>query len=555
MLKNLKVWNLAVVEKADAAFGEGFNVITGETGAGKSVLLGALRLALGARSDASAVREGAKDARVEAEFSETPEVAAILDEAGLPPCEDGSLVIRRTVMSSGGTKVWINDSSSTVQTLKTLSRHLADIHGPRDNQTLVEESTQRTLLDAYSGHALDSYSAAWSGLNEARKALSALDADSSGVEAEMEMLRFAVDELKAAALTEDDEDDLRERHAAAAHAAEVMSAAGGAVQALSGDEASAAESLIAAGALLREISRFHPDAESWRAQAESLTVQVQELSRAIEDSVARIDADPETLAALDERLSLVQRLKRRYSRSTVVELMELLEAKSARLDELEGRDRRREELSAEVAAREEDVAKAGAALSEARRKAAKRLSEAVTRELRGLGFLKADFSVRMEPKAPEADGCDRVVYVFAPNPGEGERPLSDIASSGETARLMLAVKTCLASQDRTPTLVFDEIDANIGGEVGRAVGERLRALSSHHQVIAITHLPQSAVFAKRHLLVEKSVSGGRTSTAVCAIDGERRVREIARMLGGEGSTGVVAAHARELLEVDGGKAS
>lgn len=548
MLKNLKVSNLAVVEKAEASFGGGFNVITGETGAGKSVLLGALRLALGSRSDPSAVRDGAKEARIEAVFSSSPEIAQILEDAGLEAGEDGDLVIRRTVQAAGGTRVWVNDCSSTVQTLKSLSRRLADIHGPKDGQTLVEEQTQRSLLDAYSqSRALAEYTAKWEALAEARAGLKRLDGDSKDVEAELEMLRFSIGELEAAALTEDDGDDLRERHAAAAHAAEVMSAADAAVQALSGDEASAAEALIAAGARLSEMARHHAGARAWRDQAESLTVQVQELSRAIEDSVARMDADPETLAALDERLSLVERLKRRYSCPDVESLLALLEKKRSRLDELEGRDRLREGLSAKVDACAREVEKAGAELSKARRDAAGRLSKAVTRELRGLGFLQAGFTVNVEAKAPEADGCDVVSYMFAPNPGEGARPLADIASSGETARLMLAVKTCLAAQDLTPLLVFDEIDANIGGEVGRAVGERLKSLAAHHQVIAITHLPQSAVYGDVHLLVEKSVVSGRTFTAVTPVDGERRVTEVARMLGGEGASGVVAAHARELL--------
>ncbi len=548
MLKNLKVANLAVVEKADAAFGGGFNVITGETGAGKSVLLGALRLALGARSDPSAVRDGAKEARIEAVFSSSPEIAQILEDAGLEPGEDGDLVIRRTVQAAGGTRVWVNDCSSTVQTLKALSRRLADIHGPKDGQTLVEEPTQRSLLDAYSqSHAKDAYRSAWEALCDARAQLKSLDGDSKDVEAELEMLRFTVGELEAAALTEDDGDDLKERHAAAAHAAEVMEAAGAAVEALTGDEASAAEALISAGARLSEMARHHAGARAWRDQAESLTVQVQELSRAIEDSVSRMDADPETLAALDERLSLVERLKRRHSCHDVGGLIALLERKRERLDELEGRDRRREELAKKVAACEREVEKAGAELSKARRSAAERLSKAVTRELRGLGFLQADFAVNVAAKAPESDGCDTVSYMFAPNPGEGARPLADIASSGETARLMLAVKTCLAAQDLTPLLVFDEIDANIGGEVGRAVGERLKSLASHHQVIAITHLPQSAVYGDVHLLVEKSVASGRTFTAVTPVEGERRAMEIARMLGGGDASGIVAAHARELL--------
>ena len=264
-------------------------------------------------------------------------------------------------------------------------------------------------------------------------------------------------------------------------------------------------------------------------------------------SSLHIDADPETLQALDDRISLVRRLKRKYACATVQVILELREKRSQKLSDLEDRDAKIQELDVQIAAAEKAVRKAGVTLTAARRKASVKLGGAVTKELRGLGFLKAGFSVALEPQDPDATGCDLVVYRFEPNPGESARPLAQIASTGEIARVMLALKAVIAELDAIPVLIFDEIDANLGGETGRAVGEKLKSVSAHHQVIAITHLPQSAVFGDRHFVVTKTVSGGRTRSAIREVEGDGRVREVARMLGGETATSVVLQHAKELL--------
>lgn len=555
MLKRLTVRNLAIVESAEAEFGDALTVVTGETGAGKSVLMGALELVLGARADASAVRDGAKDARIEAEFdlskasAAAKAVAEVLEEAGLPQCEDGVLLVRRTISASGGGRVHVNDASSTVQTLRALGRVLVDVHGPNDHQSLLEESFQRRLLDAYGGVGLSAYSAAWTAYSRLVAEREALRGDSADVAEEIERLRYSVDELDAANLSEDDDADLAARHAAAAHAADILSGASSATAALSEADDSAVSAMTAADARIREIAKYHEPAAGWLDELESLTMQVQELSRTISDSVSRIEVDPSTLQALDERLSLVQRLKRKYARPDVPALLALRDERAARLADLEGRDERLRSLDGEIASARETVLEAGRKLSAARKKASDRLARAITRELRGLGFLKAGFAVALASKEPDASGCDAVEFRFEPNPGEPARPLRDIASTGETARVMLAAKAVLAEHDATPVLVFDEIDSNIGGEVGRAVGERLRSVARHHQVVAITHLPQSAVYGDVHLVVSKSVSGGRTRSTVRALSGDARVDEVARMLGGSSLTSVVAQHARELLEL------
>lgn len=547
MLTRLSVRNLAIVESADVEFGGGLTVITGETGAGKSVLMGALELVLGARADASTVRDGAKEARIEATFAVPGVVDAFLDAAGLPPCEDGVLLVRRAISATGGGRVHVNDAATTVQTLRALGKLLVDVHGPNDHQSLLEEGFQRGVLDAHGRLDTSAYAAAWARLADLRAQRADLQGDDADVAETCERLRYAVDELDAAQLTPEDDDELPARHAAAAHAAEILDCANAATAALSEADDSAAAALVGAGARVREMARFHEAAGAWGETIERLTVEVQELAQEIADSASRLDADPEALQALDDRLSLVQRLKRKYACPDVAALLALRDERARRLADLEGRGARLAALEDEIAAAEAAVRAAGAKLTAARTKAAARLARAITKELHGLGFLRAGFDVSLAPHVPDATGCDAVDFLFAPNPGEAARPLREIASTGEIARVMLAVKTVVAEHDAIPVLVFDEIDSNIGGEVGRAVGEKLRAVARHHQVIAITHLPQSAVYGARHLAVAKAVSGGRTRSTIQPLEGEARVAEIARMLGGTSLTSVVEQHARELL--------
>ena len=556
MLKRLTVSNLAVVEKAEAEFCPGLNVITGETGAGKSVLMGALDLVLGGRADASVVRDGAKEAEVEAVF----ELGLEKEVGGGETC----VTVRRTVTAQGRSRAWIDDESVTVAELKELGAQLVDIHGPTANQRLAEEDFQRKALDAFGGVDLaargrkegaKSYAELFAWLAELRTQIS--DLKSSGGEDELDMLRFQVNELESAELTEDDE-TLSERHAAAAHAEEIVENANAVTEALGGDQ-SAAEILVALHPRFREMAKHLPAAEAWAAEAEDLTVRIQELSRTVADAASKLDVGEEDLEELDARLTLINRLLRKYEKgignqgSGVGGLLELLEAKKAKLDALEHCEERVAELEAKIAVADKAVRTAGAELTKKRRAAAEKLAKAVTAELKDLGFLQAKFFVALEPIEPEAHGMDRVVYMFEPNPGEAARPLAAIASSGEIARVMLALKTCTSQTSQTfqtsQTLVFDEIDANIGGEVGKIVGEKMRMVAKSHQVIAITHLPQSAVCGERHLVVSKAVAGGRTKTRISEVDGEDRVAEIARMLGGEKLTSVVKRHAEELLQL------
>lgn len=535
MLEKLTVKNLAVVEHAEIVFGPGLNVITGETGSGKSVLMGAVELVLGSRAESDVVRTGAKEAEVEAVF--------------------GGKVLRRTVTSSGRSRAWIDDESVSVSELRQFGEGMVDIHGPRANQALLEETFQREAIDDYGDIGLEDYSREYEKFTSLKKRLSELI--SSGGEDEVDVLRYQIEELSAANLSPEDE-DIASRHAAAAHAEEIMRGANKVTEALGGDE-SAADILISLQPTLSALSRHLPAAEEWSAAIEDVTVRIQEISRTVADVVSRFDSSEEDMRALDERMTLINKLERKYllksgipSSSRIDALLSLLERKEERLAEIENRDEKIAEMERAIASVEKDMMKEARALSEKRIKAAKRFASEVERELKGLGFIRASFSVEIKETLPSESGIDSVVYLFGPNVGEEVRPLAHIASSGEIARVMLAIKTVLSLRGakkgrNSPTLVFDEIDANIGGEVGRTVGEKLKSLSGATQVVAITHLPQSAAFAERHFTVFKKVSAGRTCTEILEVKGEARVAELARMMGGEGPSDAVKRHAQELV--------
>jgi len=536
VLKKLTVSNFAIVERVEVVFGPRLNVITGETGAGKSVIMGALELVLGGRAEATHVREGAKEAEIEAEFE--------------------GFTVRRTITASGKSRAWIDEESISLSELKARCDGEVEIHGPRANQKLVEEDFQREALDAFAGKPMTtvfkSYSDAWATYAAVKAEYDRLSS-SEFSEDRLDLLRYQVNELVSANLSDDD-DTIAERHAAAAHREEIVENANAITDGLGGDRG-AADMLASLQPKFNQIARHFPAAADWASKAEELTIEIEELSRTVADAVSRLDGEEEDLDALDARLTIVNRLKRKYLKGAadeggVSQLIELTERKKAELDSLENRTVRLEELSVKVAAALSEVEKCGKALTKVRCAAAEKMSQKITAALRSLGFVQAGFSIAIEAVDPTAHGCDRVIYMFAPNPGESIRPIADIASSGEIARVMLALKVVLGHGGTT--LVFDEIDANIGGETGCQVGARLAAVADSQQVIAITHLPQTAVFGHCHLVVSKSVAGGRTRTQIHEVSGEDRVREIARMLGGEKLTSVVMRHAKELLELKKG---
>lgn len=551
MLTSLRVKNLALVENIRVDFRPGLNVITGETGAGKSILIGALNLLLGDRADRALIRSGEDSCGAEAIFhlADSSDVDAVLEECGLNACEDGQLIIRRIIKASGSSQNLVNDSPVTLQAMKRIGELLVDMHGPHDHQSLLSPEFQIDLLDAF-GHLWDeraAYEDVFRQIQALEEKRAALQGMGESVEEQIDLLKYRVKEIEDAAPVEGEEEKVQQEHVMVGNAQRILELSGGALNALSEGEGSAFDALAGAQKSLEELSRLVPDAKGWHEEAQAAAVRIQELCAAIHSMADRVEGDPSRLDWLDQRLATYQRLKKKYA-PTVAEILEILRQSKERLRTLETRGEQLAALGVEMGKAKEVLTKSGTALRKKRQGVAAKLAEAVTRELRALGFSHGSFSVELRDAEPKLSGLDDVEFGFAPNVGEPMRQLRSIASSGEISRVMLATKVVLAAHDRIPVMVFDEIDANVGGEMGNAVGRKLAEVAKKHQVICITHLPQVAVFGANHLAVAKFVRDGRTSTEVQPLAEKARVEEVARMLGGRDLTSVTLKHAREMIE-------
>ncbi len=554
MLRNLKIKNLALVDDAQVGFNDGLNVITGETGAGKSLLIGALRLLLGERADKSMIRTGETTCSVHAEFGleDTAQIDALLSDIGLEPCAGGLLIIRRVITDSSS-KTMVNDEPVTLQVLKRLGNVLVDMHGPYDHQSLLDTGKQLEILDAFGqvGDAKAAYRAEYAKLSNLQKQIDALRSDSEeDLDRQIEFLAYRVAEIETAKLSAEEDEQVEEEHSIIANSQQVIELANGAVNALTEGEGCAFDGLAAAQQCLNQLVKLIPEAQEWHDEVESAVAQVQEVVRSIESSAGGIDASPERMQWLDDRLTTYQTLKRKYG-ATVEEVLQNCEIWQQQLGELRGRDKKREMLQAELTGVLESVEATGIELRGRRENVADHLSECITKELVDIGFEHGFFDVQLTPCPPGSSGMDEIEFGFAPNAGEDMRPLRMIASSGEISRVMLATKAVLARHDQIPVLVFDEIDANVGGEIGGAVGRKLAEVAQCHQLICITHLPQVAACGTTHLAVSKKVEEGRTFTEVRLLDEASRPEELARMLGGRDSTNVTLQHAREMLNQTG----
>jgi DNA repair protein RecN (Recombination protein N) len=550
MLHTLRVKNLAIVETIRAEFGPGLNVVTGETGAGKSIIVGALGLVLGERADRSMIRAGEDRCGVEAVFglADPSAVDTALEDMGLPLCEDGQLVLRRIVLASGTGKVLVNDAPATVQALKRIGTLLVDMHGPHDHQSLLSPEFQRDLLDSF-GHLWKdraAYDAAWQRVRALEARRRALEGDGEDTAERLDALRHQIREIEDAELTPGLEAELEQEHALVGNAQQALELADAVQRALTEDEGSAFDRLVGVQAALESLHGMLPEAEAWLEEARAAAVQLQELAHAVAARAQNIEADPARLQWLDDRLTLVRRLKRKYGADEAA-VLERLDQARAQCADLETRGETLAALERDRVAANAALRTAGDTLHAGRARAADALAEAITGELRDLGFPHGAFGVAIAACTPRADGMDDIDFAFAPNVGEPMRALRAIASSGEISRVMLAVKAVLAAHDRIPVLVFDEIDANVGGEMGTAIGEKLATVSRTHQVLCITHLPQVAAHGGTHHVVVKTVADGRTRTRMQPVAGAEREEEIARMLGGKARTRTSVQHAREML--------
>ena len=553
MLQTLRVQNLAIVEDIWVGFQPGLNVITGETGAGKSILIGALGLVLGERADRTLIRAGAAKCGVEAvfHFADASTIDRLLEELEIPSCEDGQLIIRRTVTSNSSRNL-VNDSSTTLQALHRIGELLVDMHGPHDHQSLLNQDFQLELLDAF-GHLADErgqYEALYRDFLQLEQRRKALDGGEASVREQVDFLSFQVKEIEEAGIESEQEDEIVEHeHATVANAGRILELADGICAALSEDDGSALNSTACAQRALNELSELHVAATEWHKEAESVAVQVQELSKSVRQAAESIDCDPSRLQWLDDRMSLLHKLKRKYG-GTLADVLRHGAEAAERLHDLQTRDEQLAKLDAELETARAALQAAGRKLSKMRRKSGDGLAAEITQQLRDLGLEHGAFDVGLSQGDPRPAGVDVVEFGFAPNVGEPMRALRAIASSGEISRVMLAVKTVLAQHDRIPVLVFDEIDANVGGEMGHAVGLKMDMVAEHHQVICITHLPQVAVHGATHFVVRKFVQDERTRTDITPVTDKARVEEVARMLGGKDLTSVTLQHAAEMLSRD-----
>ncbi len=549
-LVSLRIRNLALVEDLTWQPGSGLVAITGETGAGKSILIGALQLLLGERADKSLIRSGADACAVEAVF----DVAAAqaldewLGERGAEGCAEGQLLLKRTLPASGAGRQFINGSPCTLAALKELGDRLVDLHGPHDHQSLFSRGQQTHVLDAFAGATGVAADFEIAHREENRLATEAARLRSLEQDAAMrrEMLAHAAGEIAEARLAPDEEEGLMARLRTAGNSRRLLELAAQMQSALGADGEGVASAMAGMVKAVRELARLDPGAESLRGQVEELADNLTEFGHQCRRYSEGIDSDPASLRELEDRADVLMSLKRKYG-GTIAEVMARGEQAARELQEIETRGDRIGELEKAQGAAARKAAGLAAKLSAMRGKAAPALAKAVTVELRELGFLKGDFAVQLEVlDKPGAAGCELAEFVFAPNPGEPALPLRAIASSGEISRVMLSLKSVLAGRDSVPLLVFDEIDANVGGEVAVKVGQRMRGLACSHQVLCITHLPQVAAAAHRQFAVRKDFDGLRTTTTVAELGAEERVSELARMLGGHESKSALE-HARNLL--------
>jgi len=564
MLKALHIKNLAIIEDVVLEFEQHFTVLTGETGAGKSILIDGLSLALGERADKEMIRAESDEARIEAVFDigNLPDVKALLADLDVPSEED-AVLLRRVLSTSGKSRCAVNGSPVPLGTLKQIGDRLVDLHGQHEHQLLLDPATHVLFLDAF-GRLLGQRAAvgqAWRRWHEARQALAALVERDRDRAQRLDLLQFQVTELESARLEPGEEERLGADKLRLAHARKLGEALGRAHEALVG-EGGALESTGAALLALKSVVEF--DRAGVGPEADALT-RAQELLRENGTSLRtlqeRLDDDPGRLEQIEERLDVLARMKRKYGETLALVLAHLERAR-AEVRELASLEEQRAQLAEAAEAARRDLSARAATLSAERSRAANAFATRVAKALRELVMEQADFGVRITQNAQAdgpvevegsryaatAEGVDVVEFYLAPNVGEGTKPLRAIASGGELSRIMLALKSVLAGVDRVGTMVFDEIDAGIGGRVAEVVGRTLRDIGAERQVICITHLPQIAARGARHLAVRKRTEQGHTRVSVTPLEGKARVEELARMLAGEAVTPTALKHAAELLK-------
>jgi len=548
-LTSLRIRNLALVEELAWELRPGFTAVTGETGSGKSIIVGALQLVLGERADKALIRTGAESCTVEAVFEvhEPGELDAQLAEHGIEPCENAQLLVKRVFTPAGTNRQFVNGSATTLAVLKQLGDGLVDLHGPHDHQSLFSTDKQLALLDAFAGagYLRARYQEHWEHLHRLLSEHEALSTDEAALERELDLLRHQVREIEAAHLRTEEEDEVLARYSTAANSQRLLELSTQVLDRLSEADAAALSRLTEVGKLLRELERVDPAASKFSDAHTRAITELEDLAASLQDYVGELEIEPAQLAQMEERVSLFEALKRKYG-GTLAEVIAFGARAAERLEKIESRGEELARLTREIETVRAALLEAGGKLARKRHAAGPKLAESVSSHLRDLGFKKSEFTISLPAlKQPGAHGLEAAEFLFAPNPGEPAKPLRAIASSGEISRVMLAVKSSLAAQDTISLLVFDEIDANVGGEIAHAVGAKMRSLAKTHQVLCISHLPQVAALADAQFVVTKEFTRDRTTSLLTRVEGKTRVEELARMLGGKGESAL--AHARTLL--------
>jgi DNA repair protein RecN (Recombination protein N) len=535
------------VDTLDWELVSGFNVVTGETGAGKSIVLGALKLVLGERADKSLIRTGAEQCSVEAmfELENSAEINTILSEQGIDECEGNQLLLKRIFTGSGTNRQFINGSQTTLNVLKLIGEGLVDLHGPHDHQSLLSRDQQLVLVDGFAENQvrLSKYQVCFRELTAFQERRSKLLARST--EENLDLWRHQLHELEMADLKVGEIEELEARYKISSNSRRLLEISAAILRQLDEMDDSVMDRLKEIGRQLRDLERVDESISDFLRGHEAATVELEELKRGVVSYQERIEIDPRILAQMEERLNLLQSLQRKY-RQGETGLIDLASELRVRLESFDHSEEMLAAIDSEIETHLKQLRSSGEILSKSREKAATKLAHEIGGHLKDLGFKQAGFEIQFESTAePRVTGLEIVDFLFSPNPGESSKPLRAIASSGEISRVMLAIKTALAQQDLVGLLVFDEIDANVGGEIAHSVGAKMRSLGESRQVLAITHMPQVAAAASRHYFVGKEIVDGRTRTSLGEVSGTARVEELARMLGGKSKTAM--DHARELL--------
>lgn len=548
MLTDLSITNIAIIDNLHLALRPGLTVLTGETGAGKSIIIDAVGLIMGGRASVDLIRSGVDDATVEAIFdiSERPEVQQALAGAGL---EAGTeLLIKRSISRSGKNRIFINGSMATLALLTDIASRLINIYGQHESQTLLRADNQLALLDAFAGTTTlrDEFAGIFKEHAGICDRLDNLDAQEREVERKLDLLSFQSGEIAAATLKPGEEEELEEQRQILASAGKLSSVSSDAFEVLYGGDGAILGQLRRISASIRDIAGIDHGLVDLATALEEAYLQLEDAAISLRDYTTRVESDPAALQQADDRLDQIGRLKRKYG-ATTEDVLAFKQQIDTELEELRGREHDRQKLELERDRLMEQLRETGAELTTQRTKHAARLKLALESEAHQLAMKGAIVEPALDAlQEPRSAGFERVEFLFSPNPGEPPRPLAKIASGGELSRLMLAFKQVLPEGD-VPTLVFDEVDTGISGATSELVGKKLKNVAARQQVLCITHLPQVASFADQHLRVEKQVRDGRTTTGIALLEDTERTREIARMLAGEKITDSALAHAAEML--------